>query len=241
VLGKRRLRQLKAQVDHLEGVVKASKVLLAHARREELTDGALRRALREAIETERRVSEDEWVLEWDPDWEAFMQDPEYGSLVRDLAWELLMRALHDQRPPNLEEAERLLRESVEEFGINTIRGAADELGSQLRRDWSDDIAHERERVESADIRFGTRQELDEESLRRLKREGATSPRAVHDLEGEMLMWFGPLPVAGGRPESLEQLKERMHARAEELGLGSVDVKLLEDWVRVIGPSMIAGG
>ena len=239
VIGKRRLQDLQAEVDSLRDKMRANKVLLDHARREELTDGALHRALRAAVETERRLAEDEWALEWDPDWEEFIHDPEYGSLVHELAWELLMRVLAKQRPTSLEEAERHVREIAEEFGFDTLRRNADELDEALRRDWPDEIVEEYERVEMESHGYGARTELDEEYLQSIEQRGATSPHAVVDLQREMSERFPPPPFGSGPPESVEELKKLVRARAEELGLGPGDVGVLGSWAENIGPSMIA--
>ena len=236
VIGKKTAR-LQREAEQLRDKVRANKVLLDHARREELTDGALRRALRDAVEIERRVRAEGWALEWDPDWEQLMYDPEWGSLAHDLAWELLIRTL-DKRRPTLEEAERSWRKIAEEFGIDTLRRDAEELNQQLRNSWPE-IEDEYERVETECHQYGYRHELEEEYLLMLEQRGATSPRAVRDLEREMSDRFPPPPFGNGPPESLEQLRELMHTRAEELGLGPGDVRALDEWVRNIGPSIIA--
>jgi hypothetical protein len=245
--GEERQAELAAVRDNDRDKAKARKLLLDHARRRELTDGALRRALREATESEHRPA-DEWDTRWDSEWKEFFDDPDMLLLTDELLWELVVRELFRQRPSSLEEAEGQLRGIAAEFGLDERvysdgKSYADAANGWLRKSWPDDIEDEYDRIELGDYRFGSAEELEEEHrkfeqeyLRSIERRGATSPRAVMDLQSEISRRFS---FGSARAESLEQLKEVAHARAKELGFGPGDVKALDAWLRSIGHTMVA--
>jgi hypothetical protein len=213
--------------DNLREAATAYELLLEHGRREELTDGALRRALRKAIEIERHL--DDVGLGGPDAWGSAADEIRLGIVARNLARELLMRVLARDRPSTLEEAEWRLREIVDEYGVR--ERDADALETDLLEAWPE-IEREYARVDDQFHMHGSREELraerqqhEERELLDLDRQGAVSPRSVLDLKREVRKWF-----YSSVPEPLERIEERMHARAEELGLDTGDVTILDEWL-----------
>jgi hypothetical protein len=212
--------------DNLRDAATAYEVLLEHGRREELTDGALRRALPKAIEIERHV--DDETLTGPVVWGSVGDEvTRWGSVARGLARELLMRVLAKDRPSTWEEAEGLLREIVDEYGVR--ERDADGLKTDLLEAWPE-IEGEYARVDDQFHMYGSSEELREESQQRKERElldldqqGAASPRSVWDLKREVRKW-----LYSSVPEPLERIEERMHARAKELGLDTRDISILDE-------------
>jgi hypothetical protein len=101
--------------DNLRDAATAYEVLLEHDRLQELTDGALRRALRRAVEIERHIDDESLAGPDDATVASYeMWRWSWGSVARHLARELLMRVLARDHPSTLEEAEGHLRKIVEE-------------------------------------------------------------------------------------------------------------------------------
>jgi hypothetical protein len=216
--------------DNLHEAATAYEILLEHERLEELTDGALRRALRTAIEIERHL--DDEGLGRPDSWGSAADEIKWGIVARNLARDLLMRLLARDRPSTLEEAEGRLLEIVDEYGVR--ERDADALKTALLEAWPE-IEGEYARVDDQFHMYGSREELraerqqhEERELLDLDRQGAVSPRSVLDLKREVRKWF-----YSSVPEPLERIEERMHARAEEVGLDTGDVTILDEWLTFV--------
>jgi hypothetical protein len=151
VVRRREIEDLRRRVRDMSNELGATKLLLFHARREGLTDDALRRTLRDAVEFERLASEnDPGGSAWFPDWESFAEDPEYGMLVQDLAWEVAARRLEKTRPPAMDGAQEVARAVAEEFELSPRD--ADALADTVKFFWRE-IAYVYERVEDEDHQY----------------------------------------------------------------------------------------